>query len=259
MGNDPGKMMDIHLSEHVKISISDTAQARSNVEKTWRKFYAPWISRYSKDRKKFVTMGSLCNSVKVKKINNIKKEIWLEDNQKQCDSVYVQFDIYIDMKYKKESLNLELSTFFHDKFNLFDDNKFDKYNEYWQQSLIVKDRNIKDLWIPFLNQIISNNEDNNDDNQDKISHIILDYMGSSNDKIENRDREEEEIFVIENGKMNINNCLLMAGILKIENENAEVIKEYFDLLWKWFLSKELITFRKETVDEKMVWRESTNA
>eukprot|EP00486_Rosalina_sp_Unknown_P015779 CAMPEP_0201582862 /NCGR_PEP_ID=MMETSP0190_2-20130828/91431_1 /ASSEMBLY_ACC=CAM_ASM_000263 /TAXON_ID=37353 /ORGANISM="Rosalina sp." /LENGTH=90 /DNA_ID=CAMNT_0048023665 /DNA_START=25 /DNA_END=294 /DNA_ORIENTATION=+ len=90
MGNNPmggmGKNMDaIKLSEHVKISISDTVQARAKVEKTWKKFYAPWISKYSKDRKKFVTMGALCNSVKIKKITNVKKEIWMEDNQKEAD------------------------------------------------------------------------------------------------------------------------------------------------------------------------------
>merc|ERR1712154_457403 len=178
-----------------------------------------------------------------------------EDNQEKCDAVFVKFEIYIDIKYRKQWLNIKICTMFNDKFSLFDDNKFDKYNDHWQQSLVLLHRNVKSLWIPFLNQLISGN--------DKISAIIMDYLFYDANKERNYDSEsddeiEEEICIIDNGKINENNCLLIASLIGIDDQNTNIISQYFDLLWKWFLSKELITFRKDTVDEKMVWRESTD-
>eukprot|EP01084_Bolivina_argentea_P078158 141801_1 len=253
MGNNEAKMANMQLSEHVKISISDTIQARADLRQTWRKFYTPWISSYSKNRKKFVAIGSLCNSLKVSKVTNVKKEIWLEDNQKQCDSMYVQFDVYIDIKHKKQNLNIKLSTLFDEKYDLFDDNKFDKYNKYWQHSIGLINTNIKQLWIPFLNQIFSLN--------DKISIIIYDYLHYINindNESESNDEITQEIIIMDNDKIYKNYCELMSGIFNFDNETSEIISIYFDLLWKWFTSKQLIHFRKETSDERMVWRESVD-
>ena len=263
MGNGQAgyKKASIHLQEHVVMSMTDTEEARKELENTWKSYYAPCITKYSKDRKIFVAMGTLCNTMKIQKITNIRKDIWLDERQKERDSVYVEFHLLADIKYKGQCLNIKLCSLFYDKYDLFDDNRYDKYNQYWQQSIIITNKTMKELWIPFLNQITFNDA--------TISMLIMDYLfyASQDDKDDDSENEEDdddddvqdeiqEIHVMHNGKIDKSNCLLIAALYNFDI-NHGFIDEYFQILWQWFISKDLIAFRKETVKEKSVWRESS--
>eukprot|EP01083_Nonionella_stella_P067423 178324_1 len=246
MGNSPCSLANVHLSDYVRLSISDSDKTRGDVQKTWKQFYASWIGIYSKNRKQFVAIGALCNSVKITKITNIKKEIWLEGNHTQCDSMFVVFEIYMTIRCRKQSLNLKCGLTFDDKFSLYDDdNKSDKYNTHWAQSLLVLDHNVQEIWLSFLKHYLQLSMDDAINN--KIACIIIDFLFVH--------PMSHGVSIIENGTMDQNSCLLIAAMLfDFDKETSEIICPYFNLLWKWFLSKTLITFRKQTVQEQMVWR-----
>ena len=124
--------IELAATEYLKISTPDTDAARQNVQALWKKFYAPMVSEYCQNRKKFVTMGALCNSVQITKIANIKKQA---KQNNECDNVYIEFTVHVSIKYRKQCVNIRLCSIFNDSLDLYDDNE---YNEHWQQALFYE-------------------------------------------------------------------------------------------------------------------------
>ena len=245
MGNSEAKYHGIQLSDHVKLSPrADTVQYRSELERAWRKFYAPWISKCSRERSKFIGLDMLCRGVSLTQIINIKKETWSEEEQR-CDGVYVRFELCLDIRFRKRQLRqLRLRTVFDGDFSDFDDNAFDKYTAHWTPSLRLKGMDTKTMWLPFLRALLSG--------EHAVAVVVLEYVHGDEDDA------GEDVCIIDDGKVDKDVCFLIAGLIGIAIEDAVCVEYCFGLLWKWFLSKHLIAFRKETVDEKMLWRQSAS-
>ena len=255
MGNcsEKSKYQSIQLMDHVKICISKNEKIRGDLSKSWKRFYGPLIYKHCQNRdgttnrKKLSTMCTMCGSMKFSNITNTQKEVWCEEgNNSECESVYVRFEIDIDVRYNYKKQRVTLSTIFDDEFRLFDDNKFDKYNEHWQHSLAFTDIDTHKLWSLFLTEAFTGNE--------KVSSIITGYLMNEREKESMRD-----LNVIENGKVHTDNLMLVAGVIGVHQSETEILSDILNVLWKWFMSKELMAFRKSHVEERMVWRRPSSS
>merc|ERR550525_2251467 len=253
MGNVTGnsKYESVQLSDHHKISMSKYESVRLQLLKSWKRYYQPYIYKQCQNedgttnRKKLSAMSTMCGSMKICNINNIKKEVWYEgsDNNNRCESVYVQFDIDIDVWYNHHKQRLTLSTLFDDEFsaNIFDD----KYSHHWHHSLAFTQIDVHKLWSLFLTETLTGDE--------KVSSIITEYLMNERDKESMR-----ELNVIENNELDPQNLMLVAGLIGIHQSDIHILETILEALWKWFISNELITFRRNNAEERMIWRRSSS-
>jgi len=257
MGNcstNKSKYESVQLMDHLKISMSNTEKARLELSKSWKRFYGPRVYKLcrnredgSTNRKKLAKMCTMCGSMKIANIINLKKEVWSEeDNHNECESVYFRFDVAIDVRYNYKKQRLSLSTIFDDEFSVFDDNKMDKYSEHWHHSLAFVDIDTHKLWSLFLTEALTGNE--------KVSSIITGYLMNEREKESMR-----SLNVIENGDVDSNNLMLVAGVIGIHQSDTQILSEILNVLWRWFLSKEIMMWRKRHVDERMVWRRPSSS
>merc|ERR1712228_425809 len=57
--------------------------------------------------------------------------------------------------------------------------------------------------------------------------------------------QDKEVCIVDNGALNEDHCSLIAELFEFDQKNADIVRTYFELLWKWFIGKELIKFRKD--------------
>eukprot|EP01083_Nonionella_stella_P167927 565585_1 len=123
------------LTHHIDSNISDSEKQRSFLQTAWKKYYRPFVSKYSKNRVKFVCFQTLCNDLKINTVQNTEHRVY--DQTSECYQIHVFFHITFSIAYHKHVVHLAASIEFDDAFWLFQSNPFDASNTDWEQKLVV--------------------------------------------------------------------------------------------------------------------------
>ena len=228
--------------------LADPATA---LDAKWREFYMSAISKFHRNRAKFVFLGALAKSYTVQSIENKQFGYWYHDekdgNQPKCDSVYADFSIRFNLKYNTKSIKLKLSAMFDNKkYALFDDNFASKD---WTIKLILLDQNVKKLWFKVFEATqnpIFENPLFSETNKRDIIPIVYDYLYYSKTTF------IDDVYLYKNGEVDETHCELLDAY--ISAEDGMHVSEYFDILLQWFLSLDATEYRKTYVKTEMIWQ-----
>eukprot|EP01084_Bolivina_argentea_P231284 390067_1 len=122
---------DTKRKETVRAKKADSPpllSAQDELDKKWKEYYAGSIAKFHRDRAKFIFLGCLAKSYRVKKIENRQYGYWFKDEEDdmtpKCDSVYAEFSIDFELAHNSSHpIDLKLSAIFNNKkYALFDDN-----------------------------------------------------------------------------------------------------------------------------------------
>ena len=229
--------------------------AAEELDKKWKEFYSSTIAKFHRNRDKFIFLGAVGKSYRVKAIENKQFGYWYKDEDDnmipKCDSVFADFSIDFSLTHNSSKINLKLTALFNNrKYALFDDNFATKD---WTIKLILLEQDLKDLWIVFFNKLGKKNEifnnENKEINKTDIVPFIYDYLFFS------RTTFIDDIYLYKNGEINETNCGLLDAFIDINFEDGNLhIAEYFDILLQWFLSQDATNYRKQYVKTEMIWQ-----
>eukprot|EP01084_Bolivina_argentea_P031339 58000_1 len=228
--------------------LPDEAEA---LDDKWKTFYSGNIAKFHRNRAKFIFLGSLAKTYRVKAIENKQFGYWYKDENDnmtpKCDEIYADFSINFTLNHNETTINLKLSAIFNNRsYEDFDDNFATKE---WTIKLILLDQDLKVLWKHFFSKLPCEIFSKNENNKTDIVPIIYDYLLFSKTTF------IDDIYLYKNGELNDVNSGLLDAYIGINLEDGDLhIAEYFDILLQWFLSQDATDYRKTYVKTEMIWQ-----
>ena len=131
MGNKSSKRAPKHTNdeakqiEKAKEESPPLLDETEELDKKWKEFYSSTIAKFHRHRPKFIFLGSLAKSYRVRSIENQQFGYWYKDDNMvpKCDSVFADFSICFSLTHNDCKVNLKLTALFNNKkYKLFDDN-----------------------------------------------------------------------------------------------------------------------------------------
>lgn len=213
------------------------------------------VKNYCKNRSKLACFNTLCTDIKFVNVENFEKLIYDQsDDQNSPQSIHILYNINFTTKYKRQLLYFSASIEFKDKFSIYNVNTFSRTNQYWKQNLILLNQSMNKLRKShILNSIKLSHFDDDAQIRENVVDIVIGYLYYDERRYSTKSRQSnadlsDEIFVIkDNGKIDVNNCMMIQTLFGITVDDDYLIYEYFTLFWQFLISKDIQQYRQDNI------------